>query len=98
MLRHPLDRALPGLTKPVGIDRLQQIIHGMGLEGANGIAIVGGDEHDRRYRVGSHSLQHIETTDAAQLHIQEEHVRCVPSDGVNGRGAVAAFGYDFRVG
>ena len=88
-----LERALEAL----GAEGLEQVVHGMGVEGAHGVLVVGGGEdHGGRTRARRiHQLQHLEAVEFGHLDIEEEQVGGKIGHGFDGFEAVGAFGGDF---
>lgn len=98
MGRQPFFHARERLFEPVRAHGLQQIIHGVDLERADGVRIVSGDENNR-WR-GIESLEHFEPIELGHLNIQKDEIRVSFGDGFHGLKTVGAFGDDFdlRVG
>jgi hypothetical protein len=70
---------LQGLVEPFAGKRLEQVIHGVGLEGFQGEFVEGrGKDH----RGGLfEQFEHFKPVDLGHLHVQEDHVRLVLLDG-----------------
>jgi len=65
--------ALQGALEAFRAEGLKKIVHGVGVEGAHGVLIVGSDEDDRRARVDQ--LQNLEAIELRHLNVQEHDVR-----------------------
>ena len=98
----PLFGALEGALEALGAEGLEQVIHGVGVEGAHGVLVVGGGEdHGGRARAGRiDQLQHLEAIEFGHLDVEKEQVWGKIGHGFDGFEAVGAFGgdFDFRMG
>ena len=71
----PLLRAVERFAQPRLLDRLQQVVDGVHLEGAHGVLVVRRDERDERHRL---LLQHPHDADAVEfrhLQIEQRQIR-----------------------
>jgi len=68
------------LVEPLLVERLEQVVHRRDLEGAQGVAVVGGDEDDGGQVAVGELPQHLEAVEVRDLDVQEEGV-----DGVGGQ-------------
>src|SRR6185369_12718314 len=66
--------SLPGGVEPFVIERLEQVVEGVHLEGAHGILIVGGDKDDVRSRFALERLQHFKAAQLGHLYVQKDKV------------------------
>jgi hypothetical protein len=64
--------------------RLQDVVHGLHLERADGVFVEGGDEHGERHRLGPNRPHHVEPASLGHLDVEEDHVRGKRADGVHG--------------
>ena len=78
-----------GARKTGILERLEQVVHGMHVELADGVLVVGGDEHDAGDRIRSDGLQNVEAVHFLHLHVEKEHIRRCLLDGRDGIGAAA---------
>ncbi len=87
-----------GAREALRAERFKKIVHGVGIEGAHGVLVVGGDEDDRR--TGVDQLQNLESVQLGHLNVQEHDIRRGFRNSLHGLEAVGAFGrnFDFRVG
>ena len=69
--------------------RLEQIVDGVDLEGAQGKLVIGGDEQDRRHG-RAHALDHVKAVEFGHLHVEDHQVRRPRLDRGDGLEAVAA--------
>ena len=74
--------------------RLEQVIDGMHVEGADRVLVEGGDEHDRRQRRFFEPLQNAEPVEVGHLHVEEDHLGPKCADTRNGVPAARALGHD----
>ena len=87
-------RALQRALEALRAEGLEQVVHGVGVEGAHGVLVVGGDEDDHRRLRGFDQFQHFEAIQLGHLDVEEEQVRAGFGDGLDGLEAVGAFGHD----
>ena len=73
--------AVDGIAQSLIVDRLQQVVEGIGLEGPQCKLVVSGDEDDFRHIATGQSSQHIEAVHARHLDIQEHEVGRVFTNG-----------------
>ena len=82
-----LERALEALA----VERLQQVVERLDLEGAQRVLIVGGHEHDRRHALGADRLNHLEAVELRHVHVEEHEIGRLGEDGLDGFDAVPGF-------
>ena len=87
--------ALQGLFETLPAERLQQVVHGVGVEGAHGVLVVGGDEN--HHWAGVDQLQHFEAVQFGHLDVQEEQIGASLGDGFDGFEAVGTFRYHLDI-
>jgi hypothetical protein len=61
-------------AEAVVVERLEQVVERVHLEGAQRVLVVGGDEHDDRHRARSDRLHHVEAAHLRHVHVQEHDV------------------------
>ena len=64
--------------EPLSVEGLQQIVQRVHIERAEGVAIVSGDEHDRRHPLRADSFQYRETVHLRHLDVQEQELGILP--------------------
>ena len=79
-----------GRLEALGAERLEQVVRRVHLEGAQGVPVVGGDEHHGRARI--QQLQHLEAVQPGHLDIQEQQVRRLLRGRPDGLEAIPAGG------
>ena len=72
--RHPLLGARERGGDAHVVERLEQVVDRVDLEGAHGVGVVGGHEHGGRQRLGAQRLQHLEAVDLRHLHVEEHQL------------------------
>src|SRR5215213_11371455 len=75
--------SMPGSIEPLVVERLQEVIKGMDLEGAHGILIVRSYKDDVRRRLGIERLEQLEAAQLGHLNVQEDKVRPERLDRIN---------------
>ncbi len=80
--------------EPFGRDRLQEIVDGVDLEGAQRIAVERRDEDDGRRRSSFQHAQDAEAVEAGHLDVQKQQIRTQVIDGLDGLEAIFALGDD----
>jgi hypothetical protein len=93
----PVAGALQGAGKAGGVEGLEQVIHGVCVEGAHGVLVVRGDEDDGRHAVAVDELQDFEPVQFRHLDVEEKQVGGEFGDGLDGLEAVGALGSDADV-
>lgn len=86
------------LGEALVIERLEQVVERVHLEGLEGIGVVRGDEDDGGGEGGAHLAQHLEAVHARHLHVQEEHVHRVLAQGLHRLGAAGALAHHLDFG
>ena len=67
---------LQGLLKALPADRLQQVTHRLGLEGLDGVLVIGGREHDGGPAFPAGQLaRDLQAVHARHADVEEDHVR-----------------------
>ena len=99
-LSQPRLGALQRPLEALGAERLQQVIHRVGVESAHGVLVVRRHE-DHRRGVGPRldQLQHLEAVQFGHLDVEKHQVRRGLGDGLHRLEPVGALGHDldFRV-
>ncbi|KAF5036660.1 hypothetical protein DSECCO2_572760 [anaerobic digester metagenome] len=94
----PPPGALEAHGQTFGRDGLEQVIHGVLLEGGHGVLVKSGDEDEKGHVDAVHGLaQHVETVLAGHADVEEHEVGPVRLDGGQGRAGAVGFG-DLDVG
>ena len=91
-LAHAIDRG----GEAVGAERLQQVVDGVHVEGADGVLIERGHEHDGH--VAADQLQHLEAVELRHLHVEDQQVRPQVRHGLHRFESVRALGDDVDAG
>ena len=92
-------RMVEGFAEALLVDRLQQVVERMHLEGAHGVTVVGGDKNGQRQSaLLLQRLHYAEAVDFGHLDVEEDQVWLLALDSGDGRAAVTALGHDFQVG
>ena len=86
----PLAGAVERGDQPLVLEGLEQVIQGVALEGADRVAIVGGDEDHRGHHVRAQRLDHLEAVQLGHLHVEEDHLGAEAPDEPDRRVALAA--------
>ena len=73
-------RVLQRLLEAVAAERLQQVVERVDLERLERVLVVGGDEHDRRHRLGADALDHAEAVAGRHLDVEEHQVRAAAAE------------------
>ncbi len=106
--RHPPPRPLHRLLHAGAVEGLQQVIHGIHVEGAHRVLVVRGCEHDLRQvffigarpqaRLGFAAVLQLlddrKSIQAGHLHVEKNKVGVVFLDQVYGFNAVGSLGHD----
>ncbi len=85
-------QAIQSALQPARIQRLEQVIQRMLLEGAQRVLIERGDKYDMGQRLRIQHAHQLQTADARHLDIQKQHIGFQPMDGgqrLQGMGALA---------
>ena len=75
VLADPFAGALERRLEPLVVERLQQVVQRMRLEGTQRKLVVGRDEDDDRHTTDADRLKHVETIDLRHLDVEEEQIR-----------------------
>ena len=67
-------RPLQGALEAWRAEGFEQVVHGVGVEGAHGILIVGGDENHRRHLLRPNCLDDTKAIYAGHLHVEEDEI------------------------
>ena len=82
---------LPGaderFVKSLAVERLEQVVERVDVEGAQRVVIEGRDEDDERHARGADGLDDFESAGARHLDVEKHQVRLQPADRVDGVGA-----------
>ena len=97
LLGQPLADPVERRRQPVLLDRLHQIIDRLRLERAQGMFVIGGDEHEQGRLDLHHPRNHRETVEAGHLDVEEDEVGLVGLDRPDRLAAVGGGGDDFHV-
>ncbi|MNL06833.1 hypothetical protein D3C87_1274820 [compost metagenome] len=96
-------RLLEGLAQPLHgprqalvRDRLDEIVHGLALEGVQRVLVEGGDEDHPR--VGLDALRHLQPGQPRHLDIEKGHRRRQLCDGLRGLHAIGRLPHDAQLG
>jgi len=89
--------ALERLLEAGLVERLEQVVEGAHLEGAQRVGLVSGDEHHEREALAADRLHHGKPVPLGHLHVEEHQVRRLAPDGLDGRPPVAALGDHLHV-
>ena len=85
-----------GSGEPLGIERLQQVVDRVHLEGTQRVLVVGGREHD--CDVTPYQFDDLEAVQLGHLHVEEQHVRPEVGDRLHGLEPVRTLGNDLDAG
>ncbi len=96
LLAESLARPAKSLPELPVVERLQNVVEGVQLEGAHRIAVEGGDEHHHRHPIGADLLDDREAVLLRHLDVEHHHLGDEPLDGLDRRGAVAALADDLH--
>ena len=88
---------LDGAAQPCGVERFQEVVDRVHLEGLQRVFVVRGDEHHDADGIRSDSLEHVEAGDLRHVHVQENEVGMLPADGFNGVLSAGALADDLNV-
>jgi hypothetical protein len=58
----------------VGVERLEQVVEGVHLEGPHGVLVVRGDEHDGRHVPRPYLGEHAEAVELRHLYVEKHEV------------------------
>ena len=72
--------AVEGEIEPRVVEWFEQVVEGSGLEGAQGVPVVGGDEDDGRRNITAEKFKHVEAVALGHLDVEEEEVRFGAAD------------------
>ena len=56
------------------VERLEQVVDRVDLEGAHGVRVIRRDEDRGRQDLGTERLQHLEAIDLGHLHVEEHEL------------------------
>jgi len=73
-------RARQRLRETAVVEGLEQVVERVDFEGADGVAVVGGDEDDGGHRVRADLFQHRKAIDLGHLDVEEEEIRTRTGD------------------
>jgi hypothetical protein len=76
-----LARALQRAQEPRPVERLQQVVERMDLEGAQRVLVVGGREDDHRQALRRERADDAEAVHDRNLHVEEDQLGLEPLDG-----------------
>src|SRR5215212_4426908 len=68
-------RAGEGVVEPLSLERLEQIVERVDLEGAQRVLVEGGHEHHRGHPLGAHFGDHPEAVEVGHLDVEKDQVR-----------------------
>ncbi len=101
VVEHAGAGAFNGLEDAGAVERLEQVIDGVHVEGADRVLVVGGGEDDERQVIEAAMVDEVledgEAVEARHLDVEEDDVGLVLFDELDGFNAVGAFGEDFDV-
>src|SRR4051812_37675086 len=86
------------LAEALAVERLQQVVERVHVEGAQRVAVVGGDEDHERHLVDAHRLDDVEAVGAGHLHVEENEVGLQRENRFGAGGAVAGLADQFETG
>src|SRR6185437_5055749 len=89
-----LGRTSQRLSKPLRLDRLEEIVDRVDVEGLDGVLVVRGDEDDGRQPIGRDGVEHLEAVEVGHLHVEEYKVGAVLEDRFDRFAASAALTND----
>ncbi len=93
---------LPGardrLLEPIAVERLEQIVERVNVEGAQRVRVVGGDEDHERHARRADGLDDVEPAVARHLHVEEDEIGLQFLDRGNRRHAIGALRDDVHAG
>jgi hypothetical protein len=81
----------------LSIEWLQEVVRGSSFEGSQGIFIVGCDKNDCRHAVGAQGAKRLEAIQFRHFHIQENQVRRLLSDDIDGSLSISTFANDVHI-
>ena len=84
-------RPFDGFLEALRGDGLQQVVHGAGLEGLNGVLVEGGDDHDHRQVRAAELADHFEAAHQGHLQIEEDELWLQGGDLVQCLAAIGGF-------
>ena len=90
---HPLQR----LGQALVLDRFQQVVEGMRLEGLDRVVVEGGDEDNGRQIAAGQGAQHVEAVHAGHLDIEKHQVGIALPDDLQCFAPVGGLGNDLDV-
>jgi hypothetical protein len=73
-------RAIHRAFEPLAVERLEQVIHRVHVEGLERVLIVGRHEHHGRHPVGTHRLNHIKPGAPRHLDVEKHEIRLLADD------------------
>ena len=80
----------------LAVERLEQVVERVDVEGAQRVVIEGGHEDDERHARGADGFDDFEAAGAGHLHVEKDEVRLQASDGVDRVGAGGALGDELQ--
>lgn len=86
------------LFKSSPVERLEQVIQRVDLEGLQGKGVVGRDKDNEGKKFWRDGLDHSEPVDLRHLNIEKEHIRAVSLERRNRISAVGTLADNFEVG
>ena len=93
----PLADPVQRRRQPVLLDRLHQIVDRLRLERAQGMLVIGGDEHEQRRLDLHHPGNDRKSVEARHLDVEEDEVGLVGLDRADRLAAVGGGGDDLHV-
>ncbi len=91
---------LPGayerFVEALAVERLQQVVERVDVEGAQRVVIERRHKHDERHARRTDGLDDLETARAGHLDVEEDQVRLQPPDGIDRLGPGGALGDDLQ--
>ncbi len=91
-----LARPRNGLPKALEREGLEEVIHGMDLEGTQGEMVIGGSEDHRRSRF--EKLQNFKTVQLGHLDVEKKQIRTEIRAGFDCGEAIGKFAHDLQIG
>jgi hypothetical protein len=88
-LAEPRPSATERDSKTVLVEGLEQVVHGVHIERANRVLVVGGHEHDDGQRFSLERLQHAEPIELRHLDIEKHEIGSLSADDIHRLGTVA---------
>src|SRR5262249_3312118 len=83
--------------EPILVERLQDVVDGVQLEGSDRVSIESGDKNQQRRIVLLELGGHFEAGHSRHLDVEEGYIGCMPEDCLGGTNAVVGLCDDFKV-